>query len=101
MKRYFILIMLLLSISMFLPATANAKKKKQAKSVIVTTGDIQKNYEIIGIISASITSDNLEDLERKLGKKALKLGANAVVSVRYLLFGGRIYAYGTAVKLKD
>ena len=101
MKRSLMLIILLLGISMFLPVTANAQKRKQAKPVIITTGDIRENYEIIGIISANIISDNLEDLKHKLRKEALKLKADAVVSVRYVLFRSRIYAYGTAVKLKD
>ncbi len=101
MKRYFMLVILLFGISMFLPATVGAKERKQAKPMIITTGDIREDYEVIDIIAVSIISDNLEKLQYKLKKEALKRKADAVVSVRYLLYGGRIYAYGTAVKLKD
>ncbi|MEA3305273.1 MAG: hypothetical protein U9R52_00500 [Candidatus Omnitrophota bacterium] len=101
MKRYVKVIILLLCISVFLPAIAGAKKKKEAKPIIMTTGDIRESYDIIDIITVSIIGDNLKDLKRKLRKKALKLNADAVVSVKYVLFRDRIHAYGTAVKLKD
>ena len=102
MKRYIeVVVLLLLCISVFLPATAGAKEKKETKSIVLTTGDINKDYDIIDIISVSIINDDIEDLKQKLRKKALRLNADAVISVKYLLFRSRIYAYGTAVKLKD
>ena len=102
MKGYTKLIIYLLCISVCLTTAAQAQeKKKKAKNIAVTTGDIRESYEIIDIVSASISDDDLENLARKLKEKARALKADAVVSVKYLLFRGRLYAYGTAVKLKE
>ena len=81
-------------------ADAQGKKKKK-KPIVITTGDIQESYDVIDIISVSIPDDNLKNLKSKLRKKARAVKADAVVSVKYLFFRGKIYAYGTAVKLKD
>ncbi len=77
------------------------QKKKKKKPIVITTGDVRESYDVIDIISVNIPHDDLEILKSKLRKKARALKADAVVSVKYLFFRGKIYAYGTAVKLKD
>ena len=101
MKTYLKVIILLLCATASLSTIADAKDKKKTKSVRITTGDIKEDYKVIDIVSASIIHDNLDDLKKELKKEARKLKADAVVEVRYLLFRSKIYAYGTAVKLKD
>lgn len=72
----------------------------QEKNIILSTGDIPGNYEVIGIAYGRISTDEIKELNSELERRADKMGADAVINVRYLPYVGYLYAYGTAVKFK-
>ncbi|MDP3786928.1 MAG: selenium-binding protein [Candidatus Omnitrophota bacterium] len=106
MKRAFYLISLfvlsgLLAMSFITSAQAETKGKPK-KEVILTTTDIKDSYKVIGIISTRTGETNLDTLNDKLKEAAKDLGADYVIGVRYFYVqGGYLYAYGTAVKIKE
>lgn len=103
MRRFIVLASVFLAfailLSYFVPQ-AFAQKKKKPKEVILSTVDIDENYEIIGIVSIRSGEVNLVSINDKLKEEAKNLHADYVIGVRYLDHSGYIYAYGTAVKIK-
>lgn len=71
------------------------------KDIVLTTADIKDSYKVIGIISARGGEVNLDGLNSKLKDAAKDLGADCVIGVNYFNYSGYVYAYGTAVKLKE
>ena len=85
-------------------------------NIIVTSGDLKKDYEIVGMVShyfSSIiikkpsTADEIFDfVVEKLKEKAEELGGDAIVSVRFqreyigsgYVQGSTLFSYGTVVK---
>lgn len=73
------------------------------KKVIMTTGDLKKNYEILEIIYCEVQDnrwkyafeEGLEDLE----EKCLKVGDDAVICIRQNMVKDVVGLYGTAVKI--
>lgn len=106
MKKYIYLISflsasVLLSVS-FIPSAQAEVKSKPKKEVILTSTDIKDSYKVIGIISAKTGEATLDTLNDKLKEQAKDLGADYVIGVNYFFMqGGYIYAYGTAVKVKE
>ena len=91
-----------LLLSTFVPAAAAETKSKPKKEVILTTTDIKDSYKVIGLISAKTGETNLDTLNDKLKETAKDLGADYVIGVGYFFMqGGYLYAYGTAVKIKE
>ncbi|MFH0771839.1 MAG: hypothetical protein V1933_04405 [Candidatus Omnitrophota bacterium] len=80
------------------PLFAETKKPKE---VILTTADIKDSYKVIGIISVRSGDVTLDAINDKLKQQAAQLGANYVVGVNYLTYSGYLFAYGTAVKIKE
>ncbi|KPK41301.1 MAG: hypothetical protein AMJ78_05830 [Omnitrophica WOR_2 bacterium SM23_29] len=85
--------------SFFVPQTFAEKKKP--KEIILSTIDIDEDYELIGIVSARTGEVNIDKANVKLKEEAKRLGADYVIGVRYFNYGGYLYAYGTAVKIKE
>lgn len=85
----------------FMPL-APAETKEKSKEAILTNADIKDSYKIIGIVSVKTGEMNLASLNDKLKAAAEELGADYVVGVNYFYVqGGYLYAYGTAVKVKE
>jgi len=102
MKRFkritFLVIVIFITLGVILgirPLLAEGKKK-----VFITTSDIDKDYEIKGIVSYRTGFFKIDKIEKKLAEEARKLDADYVIGLRSLVFGGEIYCYGTAVKTK-
>ena len=106
MKRVIYLVSLfvlsgLLSTS-FIPSTQAEIKPKPKKEVLLTTTDIKDSYKVIGIVSVRTGETNLDTLNDKLKEEAKGLNADYVIGVNYFYMqGGYLYAYGTAVKVKE
>ena len=77
--------------------TAAAKQK----DIILTTEDIKDSYKVIGIISARGGEIDLDALNNKLKDAARQIGADYVIGINYFNYSGYVYAYGTAVKIKQ
>lgn len=75
--------------------------QEKKKGIILSTGDIPGNYEVIGIVYGRIGTAEIKELNSELEKRADKMDADAVINVRYLPYVGYLYAYGTAVKFKE
>ncbi len=78
-----------------------AEVKKKPKEVVLTTADIKDSYKVIGIISVRSGDVTLDAINDKLKQQATQLGADYVVGVNYLTYSGYMFAYGTAVKIKE
>jgi hypothetical protein len=81
--------------------TKSASGSAKQKSIVLTTADIKDSYKVIGIVSARGGEVNLDGLNSKLKDAAKDLGADCVIGVNYFNYSGYVYAYGTAVKLKE
>lgn len=83
--------------------------------VIVTTGDLSRPYEVLDIVSDVAYSSRgfwgnddalnyFTENQKRIEKKAEKLGADAVICFRQNICGvdtvAWVYSYGTAVKFK-
>jgi hypothetical protein len=79
----------------------NKGSNGKQKEIVLTTGDLKESYKVIGIISARGGEVNLDGLNGKLKDTARDLGADYVVGINYFNYSGYVYAYGTAVKLKE
>ncbi|MDD4878874.1 MAG: hypothetical protein PHR22_00265 [Candidatus Omnitrophica bacterium] len=108
MKRRILLISVFLCViilssavmAQYLPTTSSTKSGKQ-KDVILTPADIQDSYKVIGIVSIRGGEVNLDALNSKLKDAAKELGADYVIGIQYFNYSGYVYAYGTAVKVKE
>ncbi len=84
--------------SALLLATSPLAKDKE-KEFFITTLDLKEPYEVKGMVLAyDIEHVELTYINQKLKVEGKKLGADAVIGVRY--FGRRdyIYGYGTAIE---
>lgn len=71
------------------------------KDIVLTTADIKDSYKVVGIVSARGGEVNLDGLNAKLKDAARDLGADCVIGINYFNYSGYVYAYGTAIKLKE
>ena len=86
----------------YLPATATTTTKNaKQKDVILSTADIKESYKVIGIVSIRGGEVNLDTLNSKLKDAGKELGADYVIGINYFTYSGYVYAYGTAVKVKE
>lgn len=76
-------------------------QQQKKKSAIGTTSDSVGNYEFSRIISARTGATDPESANTELLKVANNIGADYVLSVRFLSHAGYLFAYGTAVKIKQ
>ena len=83
----------------YMSTTTKAGGKQ--KDVILTTSDIKDSYKVIGIVSIRGGEVNLDALNSKLKDAAKELGADYVIGINYFTYSGYVYAYGTAVKIKE
>ena len=73
------------------------------KRITVSTSDPKASYDPLGLVSGrsgSAGENIIENVEKKLAEEGAKLGADAVVVVRFLGHQGYMYGYGTAVKFR-
>ena len=107
MKRSLILASIVLASVIGVSAvSAQVMTKQKAgsakqKEIVLTTADIKDSYKVIGIVSARGGEVNLDGLNSKLKDAAKDLGADCVIGINYFNYSGYVYAYGTAVKLKE
>ncbi|MFA5165069.1 MAG: hypothetical protein WC481_05835 [Candidatus Omnitrophota bacterium] len=71
------------------------------KDIVLTTADMKDSYKVVGIVSARGGEVNLDGLNAKLKDAARDLGADCVIGINYFNYSGYVYAYGTAIKLKE
>ncbi len=107
MRRGILLISLFLCV-IILSSSATAqymstttKTAGKQKDVILSTGDIKDSYKVIGIVSIRGGEVDLVALNSKLKDAARELGADYVIGINYFTYSGYVYAYGTAVKIKE
>lgn len=65
-----------------------------------TSADIEKKYQVIGVVAYRSEAGNISTLNDELLKKAKAMGAEEVIQVKYFQHNNFIYGYGTAVKKK-
>lgn len=103
------------------PATEEVVQGQSVPTVVLSTGDIRIQYEIIDLVFAQATSNEFAEegvpfeevfkaVKSRLAQEALKLGANGVAHIRFefrtaktvleLPRSHEIYACGTAVRLE-
>jgi hypothetical protein len=85
----------------FIPSAQSEVKPKPKKEVLLTTTDIKDSYKVVGVVSVKSGEINLDVLNDKLKETAKDLGADYVIGVTYFTYSGYVYAYGTAVKVKE
>lgn len=86
------------AVAQYLPTTKTSGKQKD---VVLTTADIKDSYKVIGIVSIRGGEVDLVALNGKLKDTAREMGADYVIGVNYFTYSGYVYAYGTAVKIKE
>lgn len=69
--------------------------------VTVITTDLNEPYEIVGFVFARSGSPDLSKINDDLKEQAEKMDADYLIGVRYVIYAGYIYGYGTAVKTKQ
>lgn len=72
----------------------------QQKQVILTTTDLKEDYKILGIVTYSSGTPDIDLVNDGLRKKAQQMDADYVISIRYISHTGKIFGCGTAVKVK-
>ena len=103
MKKIAISLVIFTIVSFLVLPFCEAQGKTEGKEVILTTGDIREGYKIAmsGIITCKGPSTEIDKLIENLRKEAEKIGADAVIFVRFISFGGYLFIYGTPVKLLE
>jgi hypothetical protein len=76
---------------------AIAKDKK--KRVILSTVDIDEDYEILGLVYYRSSELNPKKIHAELRKQAEKMDADYVIGITYYNNAGYLYGSGTAVRL--
>ena len=90
---------LLFIMFILLPSGMAADKKKNG--VILSTVNIDEDYEILGLVSYRSSQITPKKLHSELKKQAEALGADYVVGIQYYSGFGYLYATGTAVKIVE
>lgn len=101
MRRLFIVAFSILSIFLILSDLPSALAKDKKKAVLLSTVDIDEEYEILGLVSYRSNELSPEKMHNALQKKAEKMGADYVIGINYYNNAGYLYATGTAVKLTE
>ncbi|MDP3790253.1 MAG: hypothetical protein Q8R48_07625 [Candidatus Omnitrophota bacterium] len=72
---------------------------KKAGGVVLSTGDLKTDYEILGIVSYRSSETMPDKINNELKKQAEDLDADYVIGITYYSGFGYLYGSGTAVKL--
>lgn len=80
------------------PVSAQGKSKK---GVVLSTVDIDEEYDVLGIVSSRTNGLKPEDVEKDLIKKAASMGADYVLGIQYYSHAGYLYGTGTAVRITE
>ncbi len=99
MKKLFRIAIAFLTIVCLLSVMSDATAKSKKKGVILSTVDIDEEYEILGLVYYRSSDLNPKKIHTELRKQAKKIGADYVVGVTYYNNAGYLYGSGTAVKL--
>ena len=75
-------------------------QNEQKSSPTLTTAEIEKKYQIIGVVAYRSQTNDVAALNEELLKKAKAMGADEVIQVKYFQHVDSVYGYGTAVKKK-
>lgn len=75
-------------------------KQEEKSSSDMTSADIEKNYQVIGVVAYRCESSNIDTLNDELLKKSKAIGGEEVMQVRYFQNNNFVYGYGTAVRKK-
>ncbi|OGX28281.1 MAG: hypothetical protein A3F87_03650 [Omnitrophica WOR_2 bacterium RIFCSPLOWO2_12_FULL_51_24] len=97
----FLCVIILSSSAMAQYLSTTTKTSSKQKDVILSTEDIKDSYKVIGIVSIRAGEVDLAAVNSKLKDAAKELGADYVIGINYFTYSGYIYAYGTAVKIKE
>lgn len=100
---FFLCVIILSSSAMaeYISKVTKTSSSSKQKDVILSNEDIKDSYKVIGIISVRGGEVDLAALNNKLKDAAKELGADYVIGTNYFTYSGYIYAYGTAVKIKE
>lgn len=101
MRRLFITAFSILSLFFILSHLPYAVAKEKKKGVILSTVDIDEEYEILGLVSYRSNELSPQKMHDALQKEAEKMGADYVIGINYYSNAGYLYATGTAVKLTE
>ena len=99
MRRLFFFTVLILTIIISLSNISDAQAKDKKKGVILSTVDIDEEYEILGLVSYRSSELSPKKIHTELKKQAKKMGADYVIGITYYSNAGYLYGSGTAVKL--
>lgn len=75
-------------------------QNEQKSSPTLTTAEIEKKYQIVGVVAYRSQTNDVAALNEELLKKAKAMGADEVIQVKYFQHVDSVYGYGTAVKKK-
>lgn len=100
MKRAFIVFTAVLTLSSILFQVPDAIADSKKKRAILSTVDIDEDYEVLGLVSYRSNELDPEKLNNALRKKAEGMGADYVIGITYYSNAGYVYGTGTAVRLK-
>jgi len=66
--------------------------KDENAEILLTTKDIDRPYEEVGIISASVTGEGItfEEMNQRMKEKAREIGADAIIKIEYGTTNGGI-----------
>lgn len=98
-NRLFIAVTLISAIFFFLADSSVAIAQDKKKGVILSTVDIDEDYEILGLVSYRSSELSPKKIHKELRKQAKKMGADYVIGITYYNNAGYLYGSGTAVKL--
>jgi len=103
MKKTIISLVIFVTVLFLVLPFCETEAKTESEGIILTTGDIKENYKIAksGIITCKSPSTEIDKLIESLRKEAEKIGADAVVFIRFIGFGGYLFIYGTPVKILE
>lgn len=99
MRRPFALIIPILVAIIFFSAVSDVQAKGKKKGVILSTVDIDEEYEILGLVYYRSSDLNPKKIHTELRKQAEKMDADYVVGITYYNNAGYLYGSGTAVSL--
>ncbi len=83
-----------------LDMTTPAQSVETSSPILMTSADLKKDYDILGLITAVTGSTDIDSLRAPMASKAESLGADYIIGVEFVSHAGALYGYGTAVKTK-
>lgn len=99
MKRLFKVAILFFAIIFSFAVLSDTIAQDKKKRVILSTVDIDEDYEILGLVSYRSSELSPKKIHKELRKQAKEMGADYVIGITYYSNAGYLYGSGTAVKL--